>query len=335
MMVVRLLQRLRKRGFSIVEVMVAVAILGLLLVLLLQMIHYASTSTQRLKEKAQAYERARTVFDIISRSLSQATLATEYDYYNAARMARLDITNATDLSNFIPANYGRYSSLHFVSGKSLLPGTNHTHAIFFQAPLDFSSNASLAFLPSSGLMNAIGFYIEKTDDAVRGPLGMENLSGRVRYRLMMYLQPTENLDVYRDDSQLEWFRRDLAEHSHELAENIVALAILPKYPDDMGRPAGALAPDYEYNTRTNWTGQPQPVQMHQLPPVVRVFMAAIDERTAERLPDLGDSFRELFTDPEEFNANVKTVEDTLREAGAYYHLFQTDVPVRTAKWSEE
>jgi len=326
---------LRNRAFSILEVLVAVAILALLLVVLLQIIHSTSASTQRIKDKARAFEGARTVFETITRSLSQATLATEHDYYNASRVARLTITDQTALQNFLPDTYGRFSSLHFVSGKSLLPTTNQTHAVFFQAPLDFSTNAVLAAMPASGLMNAMGFYLEKSDDTSRRPAAASGIPGRVRYRLMQYFQPTENLDVYRDDSGLEWFRQDLASHSHELAENILALVILPKYPDEMGRPAGALAPGYEYNTRVSWTGPAQPVQMHQLPPVVRVFMAAVDDRTAERLPDLGDSFSTLFTEPDEFENDVAQVENTLREARANYHLFQTDVPLRTAKWSEE
>ena len=307
----------------------------IILVLLLQVIGFASSNWQRVNDNAKAFEGARIAFDSITRQLSQATLATEYDYYNAARVARLSITNTTALTNFVPDTYGRYSSLHFVSGKSLLH-TNHSHAVFFQAPLNFDTNQATAASPASGVLNASGFFIRYSDDSSARPT---NVSGtlpapRTRYRLMQYLQPTANLDVYRDGSAASWFLEDLDKSSHVLAENIVAFVVLPKLPDESGEAPDYLAPGYDYDSRTNWTGGSQPLQMHQLPPVVRVAMVAIDERSALRDPTLGSTFKGLFTKPADFQTNLAVVENTLRNARANYRVFQTDVPLRAAKWSE-
>jgi uncharacterized protein (TIGR02599 family) len=97
---------------------------------------------------------------------------------------------------------------------------------------------------------------------------------------------------------------------------------------------GTQAAGYEYNSRTNWTSGNQPAQMHQLPLSVKVLMVAIDERSAQRDPALGTSFQSLFQNPAQLEANLTTVETTLRNARANYKIFRTEVPLRAAKWSE-
>jgi len=325
----------RARGFTLVELLVALTITIILLTALLQIMGFAATNWQKASDNAKAFEAGRVAFDALTRTLSQATLATEYDYYNSNRVARLAITNTASVANFTPEIYGRYSSLHFISGKALL-ATNHTTALFFQAPMNFGTNDAAAALPASGTLNALGFYIRYSDDVDGRPPNVSPTqpAPRSRFRLMQYLQPSDDLDVYRDGSGNAWFLPGLSTNSHLLAENIVALVVLPKLPDEQGAAPDALAPGYEYNSRTNWTAGTQPVQMHQLPPVVRVVMVAIDERSAQRDPTLGASFQNLFQNPAQFTNNLATVETTLRNARANYRIFQTDVPVRSAKWSE-
>lgn len=322
------------KGFTIIEMLVAVTITIIILALLLQILGFTSSQWKRTNDSAKAFEGARAAFDSVTRTLAQATLNTEYDYYNAARVARLSITNTSTLTtNFTPDIYGRYSGLHFASGKSLLT-TNHTLSVFFQAPLQFETNQ--AMLPSSGTLNAVGYYIRYGDDAADRPPSVSTTTPapRTRFRLMQYLQPTEGLDVYRDGSANDWFLTDLTKSSHLLAENIVALVVLPKLPDEQGKPADFLAPDYEYNSRTNWTSGTQPTQMHQLPPVVKVIMVAVDESSALRNPALGQSANTLFQKPTDLTVDLATLERTLRDANANYRIFQTDVPLRAAKWSE-
>jgi uncharacterized protein (TIGR02599 family) len=153
---------------------------------------------------------------------------------------------------------------------------------------------------------------------------------------MQFLQPTTALDTYREASGNAWFTTDAGKSppasSHLLAENIVALAILPMRANGAGGPV--LAPGYEYDTRTPWAAGNQPPQMHQLPPVVRVVMVAVDETTADRIPDLGKEFDSLFQSPENMEQDLREIEETLRGMQANYRVFQTDVAVRSAKWSE-
>ena len=48
----------------------------------------------------------------------------------------------------------------------------------------------------------------------------------------------------------------------------------------------------------------------------------------------GSLFIDLFKNPADFSTNLAIVETTLRNARANYKIFQTDVPLRAAKWSE-
>lgn len=328
----------RSRAFTLLELLVAIAVTAVVVTLLLQIISTSSTAWRNVSGKSQAYAGARAAFDALAKSLAQATLNTEYDYYNSSRQSRLILAannNLSGLTNFVPDTYGRASSLHFVSGKNLVPG-QHNHAVFFQAPLDFDT--SRPPIPTTGQLNAVGYFIHYGDDTADRPSNVSptNPAPRKRFRLMQFLQPTTRLDTYRDATGDAWFKTEVGQDppgsSHLLAENIVVLAILPKRAE--GATGAPLAPNYEYDSRITWGTGTQPPQMHQLPPVVRVLMVAIDETSADRNPDLGREFDALFQDPDNFDADLQAVEAALRTARANYQVFQTDVPVRAAKWSE-
>ncbi len=332
-------------GFSLIELLVAMAVTMIVVVLLVQVMGIASSRWRGASESAKAFQSARAAFEAITSSLAQATLAPSYDYYNSSRQSRLQLaalggsSAETALQNFVPDVYGRSSGLHFISGRGLV-NQQHTHAVFFQAPLDFAGAAGTN--PSSGRMNATGFFVMYGSDAENRPpnISPSQPEPRQRYRLFQYLQPTDQLDTYRDVNGTAWFTTDVNSggdapaNTHVLAENIVVLAILPKLPDGQGHPADAIAPDYLYDSRTPWTGASQPVQMHQLPPEVRVVMVAIDEEAAKRNPNLGAGFDAYFRDPKKLAADIAAVEGELRNQRANYRIFQTDIPLRAAKWSE-
>ena len=80
---------------------------------------------------------------------------------------------------------------------------------------------------------------------------------------------------------------------------------------------------------------------NQLPPLVQVVMVAIDERSAVKLAD-GSSlqnyekianFSTLFTKPEDFDKDLKTIEDALISQNITYQVFNSMVPIEGAKWS--
>ena len=336
---------LHRKAFTLVELLVAMAITAAILGMLLQMIGSSSSQWKSTRENAEAYQSARVAFDVLTRTLSQATLNIEYDYYDAARRPRLSLAAISDeaerraqVEAFKPDIYGRYSGLHFVSGKMLVKH-QQTHAIFFQAPLDFDSNFREG--SDSGQLNAVGYFVRYGDDSANRPANVSGLppEPRERFRLMQYLQPTELLGAYHDATGQSWFKTDVDPdpplNAHVLAENVVVLAILPKLPDEQMQPADAIAKDYEYDSRVAWPSgsQPQPPQMHQMPPVVRVLMVAIDEASAMRNPTLGSEFSNLFQTPAKFGQDLAQVENALKDARANYRVFQTDVPIRSAKWS--
>jgi uncharacterized protein (TIGR02599 family) len=124
------------RAFSLVEMLVAVAIFVMILLIVTQLISTTEQAWQRSSGTIQAFQSARIAFDTVYRTLSEATLNTYYDYYNASYVSFTSYAanNTSSSFNFVPKYYGRNSELHFISGKALVtaPRTQVTQSIFFQ-----------------------------------------------------------------------------------------------------------------------------------------------------------------------------------------------------------
>jgi len=333
-----------RRGFTLVEILVATSITLVMLVLFFQMLGSSTDKWKRTKESAQTFAQARLAFDTIIRCLSVATLNPVYDYYNANRQARGALSESAQAA-FIPDVYGRFSNLHFVSGRSLLDtskATQFMHAIFFQAPLDFTGLS--AGEPASGQLNAIGFFVREESDEDWLPTSLQS-HARTRFRLYSYLQPTDKLEIYQTGGN-QWFLGDIngpkppnapLPNIHILAENVVVFVVMPK------TRGGST---YNYDTRPTWSpGTDQPETMHQLPPTVHVLMVVIDETTASRYPGVGRTanlgphgadtdFLNLFSDPVLYASDLETVTTELDKLNANYRVFQADVQIRAARWSE-
>ncbi len=330
-------------AFTLVELMVAITITVIILGLLLQVLGFASSSWQKVNDNTKAFEGARAAFDSITRQLSQSTLGTYYEYYDSNRVPYPLASNAdvqaanvgvNAAAGFRPSSYGRFAYLHFITGNNLVPDQK-THAIFFQAPLDFEGRGTT--VSSSGQLNAIGYFVQYTNDLAGRPahLAAGTPATRDRYRLMQYFQPTQNLSVY-PVSDRSWID-NAAVQARPFAENIVCLVLWPKKTDEEGALTGTnlIAPHYMYDSRTNWpSGVSQPVQMHQLPPTVRVLMVAVDESSASRLSGPGTFTDGLFSEPASYDSDLLELEKRLRDARITYRVFQSDVPLRAAKWSE-
>jgi uncharacterized protein (TIGR02599 family) len=131
--------------------------------------------------------------------------------------------------------------------------------------------------------------------------------------------------------------------SRPIAENVIALILLPKLPERQDASGAALAPSYNFNSRialgaasdSEWPGASpafpgdsfsavnangKSVSMtrhHQLPPIMRAVMIVIDEATASRLqgasttvPSAIDlSNTGLFTDASKLAEDIQSVED--------------------------
>ncbi|RYD84734.1 MAG: prepilin-type N-terminal cleavage/methylation domain-containing protein, partial [Verrucomicrobiaceae bacterium] len=119
-------------AFTLVELMVSMAVISLVMVILLSTVDQTQRIWKRSTNKISQFQAARSAFDSLTRNLSQATLNTYYG------------VEYDPLGN--PRGYHRESELHFVSGKAAQPkllggdeSIHPTHAIFFQAPLGISS----------------------------------------------------------------------------------------------------------------------------------------------------------------------------------------------------
>ncbi len=333
-------RRLRhRRGFTLVEMLVSVAVLAFIMVLAAQMIGDTEKIWKNTTAKVDAFQGARAGFQLMTDQLRQATLNTYYDYYNASGVSYSSWAsqsgNATATwantsgasSTFVPATYGRQSELHFISGPlpsslltPVLGGSIVTQSVFFQFPQDYTQN-STNYGSLNRLLNAAGFFIEFSAET-NGPTpnfanspptfytSLASYVPKYRFRLMQFIQPTENLSVYNYNtisgtSPDDWFVKPLnsspTTNVRMVADNIVALIIWPKMTDsgtDTLTGSSATGNKYDYDSRMGansgaatapWVPGappnlvPQPVPMDQMPPILRVAMVAIDEPSAQRI----------------------------------------------------
>ena len=205
------LLRTPRSAFSLIELMVSIAVLSLLLVIVFQMLEQMQKTHKRTRQTVSEFKDARNGFEELSRRLGQATLNSYFSY---------DYQEATLPGHAQKLPYGREiikeSELHFVSGpssvlfkgaKSQSTGSRPGHAVFFQAPFGFCFDRSkkdpsrLQYEQLNGLINAWGFFVEFNTDELDRPRFLSKLRNapapRPRYRLMEFRQPTEYLQVYK------------------------------------------------------------------------------------------------------------------------------------------
>lgn len=339
----------KQRGFTLIELLVATVIFVILLAIIFNITSQTNKVWSYSASKIESFQSARFAFETITRTLSEATLNTYYDYYDASGERR----TSANASSFIPAVYGRYSDLEFVAGKNLV-SEQRGHAIFFQTPIGYTQKEG-SFGKLRNVLNTVGFFVSFRSDSSEKPsfVGGEE---RFRYRLVQLLQPTEEFSVYQPlaegkEPTHHWFTDPISEdlpnpNIRILADNIIVCVFWPKMPEET--PASAsLASQFDYDSvianatpPIQWSSGVQPVTMNQLPPVVRVLLIAADERTMSHLPqtsseepDLGFDYTKVFQSVYKLEEDLKTVSDALAERGVNFRVFQADVALKTAKWS--
>jgi len=299
----------------LVAISVLIIILGIVFELTAQISQVWRSSTSRI----QTFQEARAGFEAMTRRLSQANLNTYYDYYATNSSGAYYLRTSANASTFVPCTYDRASELHFISGQAtnLLTGSptaisTQTHAVFFQAPLGYS----VTYQKLANSLNACGYYLQFDAAASSIPNYVTNAPSykpRYRYRLMEMLQPTESLGVY-TGLPTSWFVQNAGSNSRVLAENVIALVLLPKLPSSQDASGTNMAPNYNYDSRitlgatsdtnvtpapsspwpafppdsfttlTNGASVPSTMTRHnQLPPLLHVIMVVIDEPSAIRL----------------------------------------------------
>ncbi len=359
-----------QRGFTLVEMLVSMAIILLLLVFLTNMVTQTQNAWVFGSNKVEEFRGARDAFESVTRRLSQATLNTYWGYqYKSVGGVQT------------PTQYIRESDLRFLSGSAndiTLPTgvTRPFHSIFFQAPLGVVDDTSFEGL--SNLVNTWGYYLEFGGDAKLRPAFLSALTPplteRFRFRLYEMTQPSNGLNIYSYTSGAdatgspknnsyngrEWITAALGSQQppppvHVLADNIIAMVILPKLSQEdekqiqPGASEGTLiAPAYHYDSAPN-PKNPKPSNpaldpTNQLPPLVRVTLVAIPESAALRMatgstpPVLGienlfDGSSTASATASKYESDLQTLESTLGAKRISYRVFTTNVSIRAAKWS--
>lgn len=332
-------------AFTLVELMVACAVLAVMLILISITIGQVSKGVKTSTEKVDAFQSARTGLESVTRAVSVATLNTYLDYFNSSYQPR----TASNASSFAPAFYGRQSDLHFLAtnlegvGMAWLGGsglTPVTHGLFFQAPLGYNTNTLVTNPPGS--LNGCGFFVAYGNDPTRPVI--TGLNNRPRFRLYQWLQSTEELDELSATGKIDpnWITPTTNNGLRPLAENIIAFVV--RAPSI----TATNATNYGWNSLTNWTSGAQPNQMHQLPPMINVTMVAIDEAAANRLINpavtdvttaitalgLPNNYTSLFTTDSQYDTDLQMVENALVARRIPYRIFSSTIPLRGSRWSQ-
>ncbi len=268
-----------RRGFTIVELLAAMAVFIGLMLLLVTATNQTGDMWRRSSAKIEQFQQARRGFEAVTRRVSQATLNTYFDYeYPTKPDGKPDRSKP-------PIGYKRQSELRFRSGqaetllgkKSGVP--RPTHSIFFQAPLGFvdddagAGNSAKSHKPLNNLLNTWGYFLEVDDDSELIPEFIKGtIPERVRSRLVEMMEPSEYLSMdnpstdkdgatidknYDKPAYLDWFRIPASkpERVRVLSENILAMVILPRLTqqDELARARvnkkGTLCPRYDYDSK--------------------------------------------------------------------------------------
>ena len=340
-----------RRGFTLIELLVSMVIVVLLTLILVSIVNSAASTWRYTSGKIEQFRGATNAFEAMTRRLSQATLNTSWDYHYPGTPP--DPTKPPD-------SYTRHSDLRFLADKTeTAVGSSSPHrptyGVFFQAPLGYVDDPT-NFGDLSTLLNTWGYYIEFNTDSP--PAFITQMpkppKSRYRYRMMELMQPSNSLTIYSETSGNsnyighQWFTTPLTPLGaasapvHILAENVIALVILPKLSKEDDTTGTKLAPQYSYDsaptgiTPTDPTVNPQ----NQLPPVVQVTLVAIDEVSANRIdqgsnvPGFDSLLGTLFVDATKYDADLAQLQTALISANINFRVFTSNVSLRGAKWSK-
>lgn len=341
-------------AFTLVELLLSIGIFAIVLVAMGEMVNAVLHQMRIAEARFSQFQEAQAAFDSMTRRLSTCEINPYYDYQYPSGS-----------TSDIPTKYDLESDLHFVSGpasagaKPLLtgiPGGSFvSHSVFFHGTYGITDNTALNEL--NGLMNSWGYFIEfGDDDAERAEfLNQGHAPTRYRFRLKELQVPAETLLTYtaqlnkqtNANGLYNWFRNPITnKKAHTLAENVVALIISPL----LATPNSAidekdtdLAPNYFYDSRAYQHSAASTNLMqrtrHQLPPLLRVTLVALDDASAQRLADknggnLPDLYpASLFTDATKYEQDLATLEENLTDQNLQYRIFSTTIRLRNSKWT--
>ncbi|WP_395748504.1 Verru_Chthon cassette protein C [Prosthecobacter sp.] len=345
--------RHRRRGFTLVEVALSMAILSIILLVSVQVLNQTQRAWKRGVTRVEQFREARTAFESITENLRQAILNTYQAYqYNTG-----DTPTIPTSKTQAPSKYIRQSELQFITGPvaTLLPGPQAsslvTHGMFFQARLGLSDRTGYEAL--SRLLCGRGYFVMYSGNDAFRPKHVTAQSSR--FRLWEYRPTAEENTIY-SDKPGQWFIKAPANvitttetiatpaDSRPIAENVVALIISPQVTTDDAALKNTtpwwIAPKYAYDSTAlvfTSNDNPQGTQ-HMLPPRVEVTMVAIDEASARKLAEkYPDTMPQLipdgaFTLCENRQKDLKALEAKMRSEQLNYQVFSNTISMRNSKW---
>lgn len=355
-----------KGGFTLVEILVAATITVILVAILLRITTLASTTVNLSTQALTAFTSARSAFDIMTQNLSQATLNSYYDYYDASGNRR---TNS-NVNSFAPATFGRASDLQFIV-RANQQEARYGQEVYFQSPRAYSTDAALQ--SSSGLLNACGYYIvfggnqlyEPT--AVTGQIAAGKTAEKYRYRLMQAMEPTEKFKVFTSTAvssntdQTTWLTNiqnpptQGSAYVAPLADNVIALVVWPRMSVNDDNTGFKLLPGnyaYTYDSQGNVApkapttpGQiySQAITADQLPPDVMVTMVVLDESSAAQMAvasgasaptKLESALLNKFATADQYSNDLTALANNLTALHLNFQFFSTTVSMRESKWTQ-
>jgi uncharacterized protein (TIGR02599 family) len=318
--------RAGRSGVTLIELLVSLIIL---LLVLATMLEFLSNVEQLWKTSAvDPFAEAQEAFETIVDQVSAATLAPYQDYADSTGAFRTATTGS-----FVPDHLARRSDLAFACGLDWLAGTGVITAgdsLFFIAPHGYTQTE--AHLGLERLLNALGFFGAFGDESSLPGFILPG-NHRWRWRLMELAQPSESLTIYTTSASLPWVQSAALGPTSILAENVVALIVLPERAASDAGPA--LSTDYHYDSRDAQNA----VTRNQLPPRLRLALVAIDEASAQILaakkgaqpPDLISS--KLFTASAQMSADLATLDASLTAQKVGHRIFQREILLPGAAWS--
>lgn len=318
----------QSKAFTLIEILVATAVMLLILAMLSSAMGLTFSTVQRAHLKMDQFASARAGFDRVTATLSQATLNTYWDYDNPST----------------PSVYLRKSDLHFrIQSINSGAGTPLGQGIFFQTPLALESSQP------SGLLHAAGYWVEFGENSWRPP----HTRSRFRYRLIEAIQRTTALEVFKsanDPTKRYAWQTGVSkvaslsspgEPGFPIAENLIALVLWPRLPTAQDPVGDQLSPNYEYDSRnTQTTPASRLKQKAQLPPMVQVTMIFINEASAARLESgaiepnvIREALDGRFRSVASFQADLDAVKAVLDRERIAYLVLSSPVTLRESKWS--
>lgn len=336
-----------KKGFSLIEMMVAMGILSVLMLMLTVLLDQIQKSWQFSESRISQFREARVAFDVMTKNLGQASLNTYWDLTDSDGDGLYD-------------SYFRTSELHFLTMQAddlNVTGSQRPvgQAVFFQAPLGFSPK----YRNLNGLFNGRGYFVAFGGDRRFKPSFVDSAE-RFRFRLMEFRPPAESNQIFADGQSDresgqpqvfdEWYRHaggvgegTFEEHLNPLAENIIALIVSPRESYD-GRSRretySEIAPRYEFDSNQPKAGIDADEYIQQVPPLVRVTMIAIDETAAVRYEngstpstEFITPFASKFQSSDRYDEDVEVITREFNEKGISHKVFSSLVMLRSSKWS--